>query len=92
MNQATDNSATKTAGGGVTSLPDRIAQLEAENRKLRDIIAQMVAVATAADLLADHHPIQPQQRRPVDLVEARVLSDVGGGVHRLGPDVSHQVG
>jgi len=52
-----------------------IATLEAENRKLRDIINQMMCVAQAVDRLpVAHHLVEVQQRRPVEVAQSRVLS------------------
>ena len=51
-----------------------ISALESENRKLRDIIAQMMCVAQAVEQLPPRHqPVQPEQCGPVDVVERRVL-------------------
>jgi len=92
MKKATETAHTKTAGGGgVTSL-QRIAQLEAENAKLRDIIAQMVCVAQAVgDLAPRHQPVHPQQGGPVHVIDGGVLGNGSSQIDRLGPDVSQQV-
>jgi hypothetical protein len=93
MKATAANSATLTAGKGTMGPELRITQLEAENRKLRQIIAQMVCVAEAVDdLPARHKPVHPQQGGPVHVIDGGVLGNGSGQIGGLGSDVAQQVG